>query len=198
VKPIVEVEGCRAAHRQLAEALGVVTDQVATGPSLMPGWNVAHVLSHLANNAEAMIRRIEAAQHDQLIEQYPGGVEGRANEIDAYSKQPAATLVSRVITTANQLDSLFETLADDDWRLPVRSVAGQEHPLGLLPFRRWREVEVHHADLDIGFTPEDWSPELIDRALPRLLDGLDARTDRNSLAAWMLGRAGPPTLDPWA
>lgn len=197
VKPIPEIEGCRTAHDRIEAGLAVVTDQIAVGPSLVPGWSVAHVLAHLANNADAMIRRIEAAKSGQLIEQYPGGSQGRANDIEDKSNMTAAALVSRVIATAHQLDSLFDSLADDEWNLSVRTVSGSEHPLGLLPFRRWREVEVHHTDLDIGFTPREWSPGLIDRALPRLLAGLDSRTDRASLAAWLLGRADPPTLHPW-
>lgn len=195
--PIAEIEGCRAAHRRLQAGLTAITDQTAVGPSLMPGWTVAHVLAHLTNNANAMIRRIEAAQCGQLIEQYPGGAEGRATQIDTNSTQPAATLVSRLIAAANQLDSLFDSLDEDEWNLPVRTVNGNEHPLGLLPFRRWREVEVHHTDLNIGFTPSDCSPGLIDRALPRLLAGLDSRTDRALLTGWLLGRANPPSLDAW-
>lgn len=197
VKPVAEVEGCRAAHRRIDAGLALVTDQVAVGPSLVPGWSVAHVLAHLANNAEAMSRRIKAARSGQLIEQYPGGAQGRADDIEDKSTMTAAALVSRVVATAHQLDSLFDSLADEEWNLPVRTVSGSEHPLGLLPFRRWREVEVHHTDLDSGFTPAEWSPGLIDRALPRLLAGLESRTDRAALTAWLLGRADAPALDPW-
>lgn len=132
-----------------------------------------------------------------MIEQYLGGAEGRASDIETKSNMATKALVSRLIATSNQLDSLFDSLDDDEWALPVRTVGGSEHPLALLPFRRWREVEVHHTDLDIGFTPSEWSTGLIDRALPRLLDGLESRTDRASLTAWLLGRADPPTLDPW-
>ena len=197
MKPIAEIEGCRAAHRRLEAGVAVVTDRIAIGPSLVPGWSVAHVLAHLANNADAMIRRIDAAKSGQVIEQYPGGAQGRADDIEAKSNMTAAALVARLTETAHELDSLFGSLAEDEWGLLVRTVSGSEHPLRLLPFRRWREVEVHHTDLDIGFTTNDWSPELIDRALPRLLDGLDSRTDRASLTAWLLGRAAPPSLAPW-
>jgi hypothetical protein len=66
-----------------------------------------------------------------------------------------------------------------------------------LPFRRWREVEVHLVDLDIGFDPPDWSQQFVDRALPRLIEGLPARADHRALMAWTLGRGPSPTLERW-
>lgn len=196
-RPLTEIAGCRAAHSRLASGLAGITDSATAGPSLVPNWTVGLILAHLANNAEAMIRRIEAAQRGELIEQYPGGAEGRAEHIERRANQPTAALVSDVVATADQLDSLFATLTDSDWDLPVRTVAGGTHALSLLPFRRWREVEVHHSDLDIGFTVSEWSPELIDRALPRLLAGAERRADRTLLAAWLLGRGEAPPLDAW-
>ncbi len=31
-----------------------------------------------------------------------------------------------------------------------------------IPFMRWREVEIHHADLDLGYGPTDWPAEFAD------------------------------------
>lgn len=74
---------------------------------------------------------------------------------------------------------------------------GGEHPVALLPFRRWREVEVHLVDLGLGVSPADWSSGLVDRALPRLIDGLIHRTDQRELMAWLLGRRPAPELRAW-
>ena len=69
--------------------------------------------------------------------------------------------------------------------------------MALLPFRRWREVEVHLVDLGIGVTAADWSQGLVDRALPNLLAGLGGRSDPRQLMAWMVGRGPAPHLEPW-
>jgi maleylpyruvate isomerase len=156
------------------------------------------VLTHLARNAEAMCRRIDATKVGVLVDQYEGGPVGRQSEIDAGAGRPAQDLVDDVLSWSDRLDDLFETMPADCWRRPVRTVAGNEHPVALLPFRRWREVEVHLADFGLSFTVEDWSSELVDAMLPRLLSELSGRADQRALMAWMLGRGAPPRLERWA
>lgn len=106
-------------------------------------------------------------------------------------------IVDDVIEWATRLDDLFESLDDDVWGCPVRTVAGDEHPVALLPFRRWREVEVHLVDLDLGVTPANWPDALVERTLPRLIAGLPERTDERRLMAWILGRGPAPELSKW-
>lgn len=195
--PTSEIDGCRRAHERLFATLDQLPDGVATQPSLLPNWSVAHVLAHLALNAQAMTRRIEAALDGREVEQYQGGAAGRSEQIEAGAQRPAGELVELVRTTAAQLDELFASLATEAWSLKVRTVAGGQHPVAHLPFRRWREVEMHHVDLGVGFDVSEVSPSLVDLALPRLLEGLPERTDRRTLTMWLLGRGDAPTLDSW-
>jgi maleylpyruvate isomerase len=195
--PIVEIEGCRAAHEWMATAIGDVSDAVAQRPSLLPGWSIGHVLTHLARNAEAMHRRVEGAMRGEMVEQYAGGAAGRAAEIEAGARRPAREIIDDAIGWSNRLDATFAALPDDCWVRPVRSVQGDDHPVALLPFRRWREVEIHLVDLGIGITPADWSQGLVEGAIPKLLTGLAGRADPRSLMAWMLGRGPAPPLEPW-
>lgn len=192
-----DLDGCRAAHARLATAIADLTDDAIPQSSLLPSWTVGHVLTHLARNAEAMCRRIDAAARGEMVEQYDGGATGRAAAIDAGACRPAAEIVRDVLDWAAKLDETFSSLSEDTWSLPVRTVGGHEHPIALLPFRRWREVEVHLVDLGIGITPDDWPPEFIERITPRLLAGLPDRSDPHALAAWLLDRGPAPDLDPW-
>lgn len=66
-----------------------------------------------------------------------------------------------------------------------------------LPFRRWREVEIHLLDLGRDVEPADWSADFVDRALPELVDELLERADERALMAWILGRGDAPVLGPW-
>lgn len=195
--PVVDIEGCRRAHLRLATSLEGLTDDVAHGPSALPTWTVAHVLTHLARNAESMCRRIEAAMRGAIVEQYVAGFRGRAAEIEAGARRPAGELVVDAIRWSQELDRVFVDVPSDGWNRPVSTVGGGQNSLGLLPFRRWREVEVHLVDLGLGFTPADWSDELVERALPMLVAALPGRADPRSLMAWTLGRASAPQLDPW-
>ena len=196
-RPTRDIASCRAAHERMVRVLDGVTDEVARRPSLLPDWTVAHVVTHLARNAESMHRRTEAARRGELVEQYVGGEAGRAGEIEAGAARRARQIVDDALDWANRLDDTFANLPDDCWARPVRSVSGDEHPVAQLLFRRMREVEVHLVDLGIGFTPADWSQDMVDRALPGLLEGLVERADGRALTAWLLGRGPAPDLGPW-
>lgn len=195
--PVIEIEGCRAAHDKLADVVGVVTDEMVQRPSLLPEWTIGHVLTHLARNAEAMHRRVEAALRGELIDQYEGGREGRAAAIAVGARRGSNELVADVVGWSQRLDTMFASLPLDGWGRTVRSVAGGEYPVSELPFRRWREVEIHIVDLDVGRTAADWPAELVDLSLPRLLSGLSKRTDERALMAWALGRGPAPELEAW-
>jgi maleylpyruvate isomerase len=166
-------------------------------PSRLADWSIGHVLTHLARNAEAMCRRIEGAVRHELIEQYVGGQAGRQAEIEDGSGRSARELEQDVGHWSVELDVLFESLPDDVWDRPVRTVAGGQHPLGLLPFRRWREVEVHLVDLGLDFGLADLSDGFVHRAVPELIAGLSDRADQRVLVGWLLGRGPAPDLDPW-
>jgi maleylpyruvate isomerase len=195
--PLLEIEGCLAAHAKLADLAAGLTDQIVNRPSLLPEWTVGHVLTHLARNAEAMDRRIGAALRGEMIDQYDGGIEGRAAAIESGSQRAAHELVADVLDWSQRLDATFASLPADGWSRTVRSVAGGEHPVSELPFRRWREVEIHIVDLGVGSTVADWPERLVQLCLPRLLAGLSKRTDERELMAWALGRGSPPALDDW-
>lgn len=44
-----------------------------------------------------------------------------------------------------------------------------------LPFRRWREVEIHHADLGLAFGWQDWAADYVERELSVTIADLPAR-----------------------
>lgn len=135
----------------------------------------------------------------EIVEQYEGGPARRSTEIDQGSQREATEIIDDALEWAATLADLFEAISDDVWARPVRTVAGNEHPVALLRFRRWREVEVHLVDLDLGVTPVNWSDGLVERALPRLVAGLAERCDERQLmashAATRYERCGkrPPT-----
>lgn len=194
--PRTEVEGCRLAHIKLRSAIAGLTDEQVASASLLPDWTVGHVLTHVARNADGMSRRISAALRGESVEQYAGGSAGRAAEIEAGAARTAGEIVADVGSTAERLDSLFATMPEDVWDTPVRTVGGGEHAVSMLPFRRWREVEVHLVDLGMGSTA-DWPSDLVEAALPRLTATLADRCDQRALMAWALGRGAAPELRPW-
>lgn len=195
--PHDEIEGCRRAHIRLGEVVRGLRDGDVARPSALPGWTVGHVLVHLTQNAQAMSRRIDAATRSEMVDQYPGGPAMRASAIERAAHGPPDEIRRAVVASAEHLDGVFAGLDERVWSRSVRTVAGTEHPVSLLPYRRWREVEVHLVDLGCGVTPQDWPDALVDRSLGRLVANLCDRADRRALMAWLLGRGPAPDLDPW-
>ena len=92
------VEGLAASHQRLLEAIdpidGVgITDEMVAGPSRLPGWTVGHVLTHLARNADSFVRLTLAAENDEVVEQYSGGLEARRRDIENGSTRSAREII---------------------------------------------------------------------------------------------------------
>jgi maleylpyruvate isomerase len=191
-----EIAGCRAAHDRLLADLDGLTDDGARAPSALPGWSVGHVLSHLARNAEALANMVEGLAVGEQRPMY-ASAEARGDDIDAGSGRPAAQLVDEVRVAADALHAAWAALDEDRWAGTALTRGGPV-PAGFLPMLRWREVEIHHADLGRpSFGWEDWSEGWVRADLPRLaaLLAADEPGAARRLAAVLAGRLdGPVTL----
>lgn len=137
-------------------------------PSLLPGWSRAHVLSHLARNAEALVRTLRGTMRGEIVPMYVGEAE-RAADIEAGIARPAPELVAAVRATAAELDEVWTAMTPEHWAGQARS------RLGVVPARRligsrWREVEIHRVDLAEGYGPGDWPASFVAPLLPALMD----------------------------
>jgi maleylpyruvate isomerase len=208
----IDLVGAHGAQQVLGRSLVSLTDAQARADSLLPGWTVGHVLTHLARNADSHVRMFEGASCGEVRAQYPGGFEQRTADIEAGAGRPASALVDDVLASSARLRDAWFAMDEESWRGEGSVVEGI-WPVADLPFRRWREVEVHHADLGLAFTWRDWSPLYTSRELTRAVaastsrtvDGsevaIPAGTDDRAALAWLLGRADAPTdapdLAPW-
>ena len=195
--PTVDIEGCRRSHQVLLERLAGLTEDQARAPSLLPDWTVGHVLTHIARNADSVVRRLEGAVRGVIVDQYPGGYAGRAAEIAAGANRSPSELLEDVAESATHLEAVCLSIPEAAWERPTRDVTGAERPARTMMLSRWREIEVHHADLGLGYGPADWPDGLIAAWLPRELERLPQRTDPSLLLAWAIGRAEAPTLPAW-
>lgn len=193
--PTEWIDGCAAAHEALLADIEGLTDAQAGQPSLLPDWTIGHVLTHVARNADSVVWRLEGAAMGELRDQYPGGVEQRAGDIEAGARRPAAALVADVRQSAAAVEQCLATLPDDAWEAPSRTARGIVEPSREAVFSRWREVVVHHGDL--GLRPVPLPTGIVDVWLPRELPLLEQRTDQAELLTWLLGRGPAPTLRPW-
>lgn len=169
-EPTADLEGCRASHRRLLATLADLDDATARRPSQLPDWTVGHVVTHLARNADAFRGQFEAAARGDVVQMYPGGVAQRSSDIESGAPRPAAELVADVHDATAGLEDAWAATTEETWHAGAGLAGDRRFDLAFLPFRRWREVEVHHADLGMGFTHEDWSDAYVGRELPITID----------------------------
>jgi maleylpyruvate isomerase len=156
-----------------------------TAPSLCEGWTRAHVVTHLARNAEAIGRLSEWALSGVAQEMYPGGAGARDAAIAEGSTRTLPLLLDDVRSTAQALTPRLEALDDHLRATEVELRGGLRVPAELLAFLRLREVVFHHVDLEAGFSFDDVEDEL----LTRFIDDAVSRLQRDRSAPAMELRA---------
>ncbi|MGH9028811.1 MAG: maleylpyruvate isomerase N-terminal domain-containing protein [Acidimicrobiales bacterium] len=208
--PREDIARVARAHGRLLDTIGGFGDQAVRRPSLLPGWTVAHVLTHVARNADSHVRRATAAATGEMVEQYEGGLEGRAAEIEKGAACSATDIVEDVRRSARAVEVSWRDLAPAAWTSKSRDVGGMERPLFELPSRRWQEVEVHLVDLDVGISHREWPDDFVLEWLPRTRERMrrhlppevaGVRFDHPAdELAWFYGRfrrEDLPELPPW-
>jgi len=201
--PAQAIRLCRAAHGRLVATVERASDEQIRSSSRLPGWTVAHVLTHIARNADGHARRLAGALRGEDVARYPGGPAQRASEINDRAQRPVEAIRADLDTSQRQLDSVWEQNMAVGW--PHAGLRGDDHwPTTASPARRLREVEMHHVDLGLGYEPSDWPEEYVAWELPVLLATVPSRVQRTNdaraLLAWLSGRQSTPAaidLDPW-
>jgi maleylpyruvate isomerase len=204
------VEGAILAHQLLLQDVHRLTDEDVRRPSLLPDWSIAHVLAHLARNADSHTRMLRAAAGGEIADQYVGGVAGRAADIEQWAGRSAGDIAADLGRAVDELERCWATAANGAWQGHGRLTTGQVTPTDDLPFRRWREVVVHHHDLGLDYSWADWPAGYVRVELRRstmqwasrkpmgfadLPPAALAVTDHHRVA-WLLGRAEISGLDP--
>lgn len=208
------VSGCAAAHQRLLSSLDGLTDHECRQPSLLPGWSRGHVLTHLARNADSHVHLLGAASNGEIAEQYPGGVESRNQAIEDGSNRSAADLTKDVRRSIYALEAAWAGATPTTWAGEGRTARGAVIPMSDIVFLRWREVEVHHADLGRELGWQQWSDLYVRLELERQIMMWRSRKPMGLTVlpqaamqlpparrlAWLLGRVeveGLPKPDPF-
>jgi maleylpyruvate isomerase len=141
--------------QRLIDEARMMTEADLRAASLLPGWSRAHVLAHLARDADAMCNLLVGARGglDRLA--YPSS-EARAADIDTSAATGAKELVDDLTSSAMALRTVARHLPDEAWRYQVRVLDSPRFPARQLLIRRLAEVELHHCDLGIGYGHDQW------------------------------------------
>ncbi|WP_431982459.1 maleylpyruvate isomerase family mycothiol-dependent enzyme [Streptomyces qinglanensis] len=159
--PVHDTELLRSATGHLLAAAAGLTAAEAAEPSYLPGWTRAHVLTHLARNADALVNVLAG-------EPMYASAEARDADIARGAGRSPEALADDVRTSAARLERAFAALGDEEWNRTVTLRNGVTDLASSLPFRRWIEVELHHVDLGAGYTLEDLPGAFVDRELANM------------------------------
>jgi maleylpyruvate isomerase len=183
----------RATRRVLVTAESL-TDPAT--PSALPGWTQGHVLTHIARNADGMRNLVTWARTGVVTPQYASS-EQRGLDIEAGAGRPLPELIADVRDSAERFAAAAADLPAEAWTYELALPAGPQKA-ALLPWRRLREVEVHHVDLGAGYTPADWPESFAHRLLHEAAGdqaGMSLTLRADSLGHPVpVGAGGPPTV----
>jgi maleylpyruvate isomerase len=141
-------------------------------PSLLPGWTRGHVVTHVARNADGLRNLLVWARTGVETPQYASW-EQRNRDIEEGARRSAAALVddSR-LATERFLDEAC-ALHGAQWEALVRGTSSPTpFPARDVLKSRRTEVEVHHADLGIGYGPVDWPDDFTEMLIGRVQDDM--------------------------
>jgi maleylpyruvate isomerase len=144
------------ATQRLIDTARIITEPDLRAPSLLPGWTRAHVLAHVARNADAMRTVLAGVRTGQDRPGY-ASAEAREAGIEQGAGRPARELTTDLADSAMALRTVARQLPDEGWQVPVRMQdPGPRFPAAELLTRRLVEVELHHCDLGAGYYPARW------------------------------------------
>lgn len=151
-------------------------DDALRAPSGLPGWSRAHLLAHVARNAEALVRLLHWARTGEPTPMY-ADPEQRDRDIERGADQSADALRDDVRSTADQLDQALRALPDAAWDAEVRTARGRAVPAPEVPWMRVREVWLHAVDLAAGAGMHQLPAPVVEAMLDDVTQAYGARPD---------------------
>ncbi|MGQ7747127.1 maleylpyruvate isomerase family mycothiol-dependent enzyme [Streptomyces sp. WC2508] len=191
------LDGVHSSAARLITTLDALTDRKAREPSSLTGWSRGHVVTHLARSADVYRWLLTLARTGTQP-----GPRADAVTLDRVLHEGAgrsgAELVADLHTSLDRLLDEAASMPAERWSTLVSALAGWRHPAWFTLHRCRRELETHHADLNLGYTTACWPADYVAWALDGTLTALAAqhfpvaRIDAEDLGrSWALSATGP-------
>lgn len=191
----LEPDHLTEAGQRLVRTVDGFADEDWATPSLLPGWSRAHVVAHLALNGEALRDVLKGVVEAEPVPMYESQ-EKRDSDIEELAGADPADLRGRLLAVLTTFQDAMRALPESAWAGRFeRTPGGQELPLQALPLMRVREIEIHHADLGAGYTPDQWPSTFAETVVDGMVKRLDPEpafrvTPLDSERSWEVGEVG--------
>jgi len=175
-----EIDETVLATTRYLQALTVLDDETLRGPSVLPGWSRAHVVAHVSRNADAFAEVLASAAARERAAMYTSQ---EARDLDIEDTVERHSLPA-LLEDARASSSRFEREARE-YAGPADATYTRTRdpgdtdtfPISTVGPRRRTEVEIHHADLDLGYRPSDWPADFSTALIKRRQDEMAALPD---------------------
>jgi maleylpyruvate isomerase len=180
------------ATQRLVRTVDGLDDEALAAPSGLPEWTRGHVVAHLALNAEGMAGVLDSRAEGEPTTMYSSD-EARSGDIDALASADRSELRDRFLAGTTLVAEAVERFPDELWTETFeRTPGGRVVRYAAIAGMRLREVEIHHVDLDAGFSPDGWSDafsaHLIGAMVKRAPSDTSFRVLATDLArTWVIG-----------
>ncbi|TCO53142.1 maleylpyruvate isomerase family mycothiol-dependent enzyme [Actinocrispum wychmicini] len=170
----------RTAAKQLTAlvttAVEGLDDVAMRRPSLLPGWTRAHVVSHLARNADGLVNLLLWARTGVEHPMYASKAD-RDADIEEGSHRMAAILREDLVAACERFEDALSRTPAEAWDAQVALASGRQIAARTVPWLRWQEVSVHLVDLDVGVGFGDLPDGHEERLLEWVVEDFAARQD---------------------
>ncbi|PPK66804.1 maleylpyruvate isomerase [Actinokineospora auranticolor] len=175
------------AHQALTEAWAVLHRVVAElpepafrAPSRLPGWSKAHVVTHLARNADALVNLMTWARTGIEHPAYASRAD-RDADIAAGAERLAQVIREDLYAACDRFHTAFHRLSDAEWSATVTHPSGLQLVAAELPELALFEAWHHLVDLDAGVEFGDLPAAQLDRLLDIAVRPVRLRADGEPL-----------------
>lgn len=143
------LESVEHVTRRLVATANELDDVAVRAPSRLPGWSRAHVLSHLARNADACRNLLVWARTGVEHAMYASGAD-RDADIEEGARRGSWLLAADLAASCDRFADVARTMPEEAWNAEVVLASGLPMPAYRVLRLRMLEAWVHFADLDVG------------------------------------------------
>jgi maleylpyruvate isomerase len=140
----------RALHDEWAQLARGLDDDTVHAPSALPSWTRAHLLSHVARNADGLGNLLKWAKTGVETPMYATAT-AREEGIEAGASRNVAEIAADVVDSGNRFTDLAVSLPDEAWAAELRDRLGRPITGEGVLRKRLSEASIHLADLDLGY-----------------------------------------------
>ncbi|WP_285743636.1 maleylpyruvate isomerase family mycothiol-dependent enzyme [Lentzea sp. NBRC 105346] len=168
---------------ELVEELDQTT---VRGPSLLPGWTRAHVITHLARNADALVNLLTWARTGVEHQAYASRAD-RDADIEEGAGRLMQLLRADLDSACTRFIRACRDLPHSAWQAEVATPGGQPIKADGVPWLRLRELWIHMVDLNHGITFDDLPPEWVEEFVADSIERFDGRGPSVTIEATLPG-----------